>query len=522
MRKITILITALIFGIGIMAYLYFSKLSDESNNNDLAIKAASQNACLVFSYHNDKSFYQIIEGQDLLQKIIGGNKSKLLNDFKRSIMDNDILFSATKNQPIYLSLIPDEANTLNLLITAETTIDKSFSYFEKQLKQQNIEIQKLDSIYSAKLNDSNLIYFYVKDKLFTASNSAKLVKQSISNNKTSDFSKFIVGNNNTRTNVLATLFVNFEAFPSSLKKILNTKIDGNLTVLNKQKSFAVLNYNFSKEKILFNGNTEIVNANNYIKLFENIEPQEITITNLLPENTANYTVYAFDDYKKWAENLNNWLKNIKQKNTAQQLIKNIKEKYRVDLNAIFPVYSKNQFINFQLNTGEKLGAIYLSNGEKVKQLLIDISENYTEEIKIFKPSDILFGFYGEPFKKFIRPYYIVKDNYLIFASNASTIQSFLNQYTNNKILIKTPEYADAMNELSNTSNVMHYINFKNSSNLFRNTLYKEYYNYFNTTEGVKYFDSFYYQMSADKNKFTTNLLINKYLETTIPDSTSIR
>ncbi len=49
-----------------MAYLYFSKLSDENNAKDLALQSATNNAALIFAFQNDKSFYQIIEGQNLI------------------------------------------------------------------------------------------------------------------------------------------------------------------------------------------------------------------------------------------------------------------------------------------------------------------------------------------------------------------------------------------------------------------------------------------------------------------------
>jgi len=336
------------------------------------------------------------------------------------------------------------------------------------------------------------------------------------------FTEYIKQNNLLNKNVLAHLYINFNQAPLLLKNIIAGNINGEISLLNNQNSFASLNYNFSKEKILFNGNTEITANDNYLKLFENVAAQSISITNLLPSNTANYAVYAYDEYKNWFKKLQDWQTIKGETKKIAWVINSVKDEYRVDLNSIFLPYVKNQFISFQLSTSEKLGAIALSNGEKVKQLLLDVSADYNDEIKIFKSSDILYNFFGEPFKKFGRPYYTIIDNNLVFANNASTVQAFLTSYKNNRLLIQTPKYINALNQISTSSNIGYYISTNNSSDIFRNNILLPFYKHLRADSGLKNFDTFYYQMSADKNKFITNMLLNKYLEQQIPDSLSNR
>jgi len=143
---------------------------------------------------------------------------------------------------------------------------------------------------------------------------------------------------------------------------------------------------------------------------------------------------------------------------------------------------------------------------------LDVSADYNDEIKIFKSSDILYNFFGEPFKKFGRPYYTIIDNNLVFANNASTVQAFLTSYKNNRLLIQTPKYINALNQISTSSNIGYYISTNNSSDIFRNNILLPFYKHLRADSGLKNFDTFYYQMSADKNKFITNMLLNKYLE----------
>jgi hypothetical protein len=102
------------------------------------------------------------------------------------------------------------------------------------------------------------------------------------------------------------------------------------------------------------------------------------------------------------------------------------------------------------------------------------------------------------------------------------LQSFLSNYKNNRLLLQKPAYLDALNQISTTANVSYYINTKNSAELFRNNILLPYYKHLRADSGLKSFDTFFYQMSAEKNKFNTNILLNKYLKPEIPDSLSNR
>jgi len=522
MKKILVLLIALITGVGFLAYIYFSKLNNENNAKDLALQSATNNAALIFAFENDKSFYQIIEGQGLLQQVLGKQKTELLTNFKENIVSDNTLNSFLRDQQVYLSILPDENKTLNFLLTIQIKADKNFKQFYENLKSKKVLNKESDENYTIKFNDSLTVFLGVKDQVLTASTSKKLIMDAAVRLDENPFTEYIKQNNLLNKNVLAHLYINFNQAPLLLKNIIAGNINGEISLLNNQNSFASLNYNFSKEKILFNGNTEITANDNYLKLFENVAAQSISITNLLPSNTANYAVYAYDEYKNWFKKLQDWQTIKGETKKIASVINSVKDEYRVDLNSIFLPYVKNQFISFQLSTSEKLGAIALSNGEKVKQLLLDVSADYNDEIKIFKSSDILYNFFGEPFKKFGRPYYTIIDNNLVFANNASTVQAFLTSYKNNRLLIQTPKYINALNQISTTSNIGYYISTNNSSDIFRNNILLPFYKHLRADSGLKNFDTFYYQMSADKNKFITNMLLNKYLEQQIPDSLSNR
>lgn len=522
MKKILVILIVLITGVAFMAYLYFSKLSDENNAKDLALQSATNNAALIFAFQNDKSFYQIIEGQNLIQQVLGNEKTKLLNNLKSYFVQDASFNNSINNQEIYLSVLTDEKKELNFLVTVQIQPDKTFQNLYNLIKNK-YQINKEDNdIYNIKLNDSLAVFIGIQNQVITASTSKKLIIDAAIRLTENPFTEYIKQNNSYNKNVLAQIFINYNKAPLLLQTIISGNVNGEISVLNKQNSFAALNYNFSKEKILFNGTTELKDANNYLKLFEQTPNQLIYISNILPYNTANYSVYAFDNYSNWRKKLINWQSSFSDTKKVENIINIVKNEYRIDLNSIFNTYTKTQFVCFQLSTTEKLGAISLTDGEKFKQLLLDVSADYNDEIRIFKKSDILYAFFGEPLKKFSRPYYTIIDNNIIFANNASTIESFLNSYKNNKLLINQQSYLEALNLVSTKSNVSIYINNENSKDIFRSNILLPYYKHLRADSGLKNFDTFYYQMSADGNKFITNLLLNKYLKPEIPDTTSSR
>src|SRR5690606_37687143 len=129
--------------------------------------------------------------------------------------------------------------------------------------------------------------------------------------------------------------------------------------------------------------------------------------------------------------------------------------------------------------------------------------------RIFKETNLLYNFFGEPFKKFERPFYTIIDNHFVVANYASTIQVFLNSYKNNQLLISTDSYIHYKDQTSNTATIAFYINHKNSNDIFGRNLKMPYYKQYKSKTGVKDYNAFGYQLSADNGKFMSNILLLK-------------
>ncbi|MBB2151308.1 DUF3352 domain-containing protein [Pedobacter gandavensis] len=516
MKKILLSIITLLTAIVTMAYLYFSKLNTAHAQSDLSLYAAVSESGFIFSFEQDKSVLDILKGQDNFEEIMGPEKFKSLQSLKNVVLSSTALSGLTQKQMVYLGILPGKGKELDFIISTQSDQEMSKTQLFHALKTAAMRVDSAGGQTKLTLADSSVFYLGLKDHLILLSNRPEPIKTILSKpiDKTDDqFVEYIKSGSKLSKNSLAQLYLNFNKIPALLKPIIPGKLNGELAIFNQQHAFALLTYNFSKERVLFTGTTLIQNPNSYYQLFAEEVPQKMSIQNILPEKTANFSIYAIDKYEPWSKKLDQWFTSHKEDQKRVKFAEAINQKYHLNLELLFPKYFQNQMMTFQLSTGEKLGAINLSNGDKLDQLLIDISEDYSEDLKLFKEPDLLYTYFGMPFQGFKRPYYTILDNYLVFANTAATLQSFLKDYRENQLLINTARFINVTNQLPNNSNLNFYIDHQNSKNIWAKNVYLPFFNRLTAENGLKNYESFVYQLSGDHGKFQTNLLIGKFVGT---------
>jgi hypothetical protein len=524
MKKIAIVIGLLLIAIVTMAYLYFSKLNADQNTNDLGLNAATSSSGFIFSFENEKGITDILKEQAIFSKILGKEKHRQLSSIKKYLLSLPAVNQETENQYVYITFVPSSKEQTDFMCFTQILSPGLTPQILQSIKTAGTQIETLNNFSRLTLADSTVCYLAIKDKLVVLSNSQQQVAAFLtkkSQEKPDKFAEYIRRGNKLNKNSLAQLHINFNTLPALLKSIIAGKLNGELSILNSQDAFASLAYNYSKDKVLLTGSTIVNNPESYYNLFADLQAQKISIQNLLPANTESYTIFAIDRYQPWRKKLNSWMTTKKEDKKTAQLIQDINTKYHLNLEEIFPRYFKNQMVTFQFSTFEKMGAINLSNGDKLMQLLIDLSSDYNEEIKSLNEAGILYAYFGLPFQNFKKPFYIILDNYMIFANNATTLKAFLSSYKNNQLLINTPNYINASNQLPGNSNISFYIDHTNAAELIRKNIYSPYFQHLQANEGLKKYDSFTYQLSGDGGKFQTNILINKQPDILQKDSLAL-
>ncbi len=518
MRKIFIWIGVLLVGVVVMAYLYFSALNRDYSSSDHSLNTIGNNSGIVFTFENDKSFYDILAGETVLDDILGQEKLKILSSIRHRLLSNGQVSTLFNGQKVYLGFAANQ-NNIDFIIATQTQEKVAIAEVLKKLPR--VSSTSIKDFYQLSFADSSICYLKIDNKsVLLASSAAAIEGLSKDEVKPSEFTDYIKRNARGAKNTLANVYIDFNKLPVLLNPILNSKLTGELSIFNKQDTYASLSYNYSSDKLLLNGYTDINSEESYYKLFIKELEQKLTIDQLLPEKTANFTLYNIGNYEKWSEGLRNWLKNAKKLDEIEKQIKTIDEKYRIDLKDAFPKYFEKQFGTFQLQSGEKLGIIALNNGDKLGQLLLDLSSEYADDIRVFKERGILSYYFGEPFAKFERPFYTIIDNHFVMANNASTIQSFLNSYNNNHLLSETQNYRDFKDQISNSATIFFYANNKNSINIFGKNLKNKYYRQYRADKGFKDYNAFGYQLSSDNGKLMSNILLLKNQKPAVIDSLS--
>jgi len=505
MKIIYITIFILLAAMVSLAYLYFSKLNNDTNDNEISLYAATAKSGLIFSFQSDKRVLDLLNSQDLLQSLVPDQTLQSLQSLQREVLSIPQITQQTSNQNIYLSFLPGENKNLDFLLSTQLNGKQDPAVILDIFRARGIQIEKLADFFKITLKDSSSYYFGQKNNLLLLSGAFKVVAEGLNapeQHNNQEFIDYIKSNFKFSKNSLAVVYVNFNRLGGLQQLVSPEKYKG-------KDAFANYSYSFSKDRILFNGNTTFNNENDYLYLFSGTKAGKITIDAILPENTANYTIYVMDNYAAWSKGLAEWFAANKKIEQVGKTINHIKSRYNLDLNSTFPQYFKNQLITFQLKSTETFGAINLSNGDKLSQLLLDVSSDYNQEIKILKEPDLLYAYFGEPLEKFNKPYYVIIDNYMVFSTYPSSLQVFLNSYRSNRQLIKNKTYTDAASQLVAESNIIYYINHNNSEKIATSKLYLPYFKLYNAEDKLGRFNNLIYQLSSDQKKFQTNLLISK-------------
>jgi hypothetical protein len=167
MKKIYLILSILIIATGTMAYLYFSNLKTETNANNLSLNAASINSSVIFCFDNDKSFYEILSGQDILQQALGEDKSKKLKSLYDFIIKEPNINQLVNGQKTYVSFLPGSNNDIDYLISTQLKTASQLSHVLNLLQSKNIKIEKVDNINRLTLPDSNIYFLGIKGTLVT-------------------------------------------------------------------------------------------------------------------------------------------------------------------------------------------------------------------------------------------------------------------------------------------------------------------------------------------------------------------
>lgn len=528
MKKIIGLIAILLIAVGVFAYIYFSNLHVNRRNNNRILSEIPADAGIILQFQNEQDVYDILNENTLFDTIAGEQKKEEIHFLRDLISKNASLEPYTKGQMVFLSFHPSKTDSVNYLwsIGINNSLKKEdISKFlsannENQVRKLGENGLNLFQIESQALKKP--FYLFIDRGIARGSSNMELLVRSMNENSENiepEFMKIINEGIKKNGNALANLFINYN------KKVLvspffKKTISSNFTLFESFSGYSSLTLNYKIDALMFNGESYIrANQNSYVNLFLSQTPVKNSLKQIMPYNTANSICYGLSNFKTFHNGLKTLFEEKKELERLENQITKITTETGLNPDRDIQKLWGAEFSTLQLSTFENLAILKLTNGTQMQFFLELLSSSYSESIRKMNYGDLFYYYWGEPLKKYAKPFYLIHDNLLILSNSPSTLESYLRTYNSNRFLGKTEAFTQFDQFVADQSNISFFLHFSNSGSLMQDLLKKKYAENFNPTKhGIKDLYAFSYQLTSNKDHFFTNIYTGYKLSTPIQET----
>jgi hypothetical protein len=495
--------------------VYFKNLSPPGVRTSQVMRTIPDNATAVFEFNNEKGFYDIFKGSQLLSAVAGKNKLADLDTLRKLLLASPLLDQFFTGQNIFISIHPSNTNDLNLLITTTAAGDFKTDVFTRLNAQPNsgLTIRTVRNTigfeYDVLVKAINKHFYLIKkeDNIFAGSFSKELIDQSILYRDDQNRNVFVPLPEQQNSNSLANLYINYEQLSPLFDQIFKNKNTDIFKSFKLLPALAALSLNYKNDALMFNGftNMQYNHAASYLNLFAAQQPVVNRLKDIFPATTAYSITFAVSDPQKFSAGLSQWHIKAGIGSEKDQLFSKIKAETGLFLKPEFEHLLGNEFAVVTTRYQEKYAIISVKDGSKLLPLMMNISTMTNDNVGQFNYDKLPFYLLGDAFSIFRKPYFMILDNYLVLATTPSELVSYTDTYINRKFISKIEQYNQFDDLLAERSNVAFFINFKNSQSILKRDLKDPFYDAFeNNNPGWKSFYAAAYQFAASDKNFYTN------------------
>jgi hypothetical protein len=549
LKKTLIIVSIVIIASAIFYYLKYYYERDKVDiwelvpKNTIAIYETDQpikvwNSFLELPMWNNLSsvpeINEINEDLVLLDSITGSS-----GNLERLFRDKEMLISIHKTSNIDFGMI--FYITLNTGEKREI-LNRIISFF-KNIQSFQYEVRNYEDFTIHELSDdetNNNFTFIEYKNHFVGSFTPFLIDdvvRNISNNFQTNFLSVSSGIFDAKPIEMdeGNLYINVVRIPGLLRNL--TLDEGRSSYNEYIKWFSGATYydvSFEDNRIFFNGSTRIPENNGeyFLSTFYNQSPQDIEAIYYLPNRTANYISYTFDDFISWRKSVDIfWEKNFPEVfNRKIQLLKN------------YSIYEKD----FYGWIGNEIGLATLQsmNLDHPDKLLMIKSKDYSKSIKVLdelimvvnhQESDTLLyedfsgkrikqlsipelpaSIFGEEFLGFENSYYTDLGSYIVIGNSFDVVKHLLSEIDNENTWGKSLKFMQYFENVQRRANVNYFINFSNAWNAFLGSLNPDWGEFFKEFDReFKHFELISFQFSNINNNFYTSAAVQHRQETSV-------
>lgn len=515
MRAIIGITVVLLIAVLSLAYLYFSNLHQDSRTNDRVLTEIPSDAAMVLQFRNEKSMYDIFRNYTMFDALTGKRRAAELSWLKEKLINHPELYEASEDQNMFLSVHPNPGDSVSLLwlipLQTKLTIEDCVTLI-KEMDSVEVSVDSAKNLSFIQVNAPALsrhFFLSVDGGVLKGSFSKDLLVRSMepaSLKIDGAFVKHIKDGLKADENALANVYIKHQRNPGFLKPFFKDNLSGNFALFNSFTASASLRMNYKSDALMFNGVTLAEGpADNYIKLFLHQDPVKNTIKRIYPVNTSNAIAYGLSNVQAFHDDLKDLLSKRKELAGLQEKLELIRSETGVNADRDIKKLFQNEFTTFQLSSWETIGVIKLSNGSQMDFFLEPLSSTYSESVRKINYSDLLYYYFGDPFKKYSQPFYAITDNLLIVSNSPNSVQRFLNDLNAGKVLYNSEPFMHFDQLVADQSNISFMLHFGNSGSLLRNILKRPYSRTLTDSNyGIKNLYGISYQLISNSDHFFTN------------------
>lgn len=511
MKKFLILTCVLLVLTIYLAFRYFSNLSVDTRKSDAVLASIPADAALVLEFSHDRTFYEIFRDYPLFEYLLGHGRSEKIQDIRQVLDAHPKVAALLDDQKVFVSLHHDR-DSVSLLWSAglkEAVPDKKLI---ASLGGPEA-VRKAGNLFALSLKDRKEPFFLLMDGTTAAGSFSRTLLEKVAAKKTpglgSDFIREINAGTAGSRNSILNLFIDYRTLLPFLGSFYREKLSGNFSLLNNISGFSTLNMNFKSDAMMFNGITRVDTVKpSYLGIFLHQQAAESTMMRLIPQSTANAIQFALTDYGRFEKDLRGLFRARGELEKLQADLKRMTAETGIDPERDIRENWAPEFSTFQTANHERFGMIRVRDGRKLGFLLEPLSREAADGIRRLDYPNLLYFYFGDPFRSFKKPYYYITDNLLIFSNSQAGLRNYISDYQRQHFLYTTPRYRSFEQLVSNQSNISLFIHNGNSRSITRSSLKGTFGGSFSARNSpLRNFYGLSYQWTSDDGHFFTNLYL---------------
>ena len=539
---VTLLIVPII-GFAIYSYIHLKEIKTPVSP---IITAIPTNATLIIECNQGKGFWQKLTQKNTIWNQLQETSYFSTLNGKINFVDSlfksgTAVYNLIKKETLFISAHKDGVSSYDFLFYINLPVSTKREFLNDFIKNASPKTAtKTDRIYDGitinelKLSEQQSFHYLFSKGIFICSFSKLLaedaVKQLNSGSSLMNNPSFASVMETKGNKVDGTVFINY----STVGDLITPYLQNNPSFLNSFQhtaNWTSLDATIKSDSYLLNGFTfSSDSSNNYLNIFKNQEPQDITTTSILPRNTSYFIEFGFSDFKNYLKNYTAFLENSNRLFERNKQLKAINSKYDINLEEFFTDnvskemavaiiepekqdYSANYVAVFKLINGEKTEKSIRELQNQILQIKHSADDTATtlyrkQKLGKINIPGILPMLFGENFVNINENYYAITDNYLVIANNTKVLRNVLSFKYNNKTLAKDSNYVAFSENISNESNIYIYSNIARSLEVYKKNVETNYKKDFDKkAELLRKFQAVTFQFSNQNELFYTNVYL---------------